>query len=61
MTNANPDDPRFYHRIKDHTSLRVFEGLIRVIINEPRQIIVTNRTYVRLHGYAKEKAYLAHR
>ncbi|MCL0028589.1 hypothetical protein M1N23_00375 [Dehalococcoidia bacterium] len=35
MTNANPDDPRFYHRIKDHTSLRVFEGLIRVIINEP--------------------------
>ncbi len=58
VINANPDAQRAYRRVKDRTSLGLFERPVGIVIDDQDRIIVTDSTRGRLQVYAKDKDYL---
>ena len=58
VINSNPDAQKAYRRVKDRTSLGLFERPVGMAIDSEDRIIVTDSTRGRLQIYAKEKDYM---
>ena len=58
VINANPDAQRAYRRVKDRTSLGLFQRPVGIAIDDQDRIIVTDSTRGRLQVYAKDSGYL---
>ena len=58
VINSNPDAQKAYRRVKDRTTLGLFERPVGMAIDSEDRIIVTDSTRGRLQIYAKEKDYM---
>ena len=58
VINSNPDAQKAYRRVKDRTSLGLFERPVGLTIDSEDRLIVTDSTRGRLQVYAKEKDYM---
>ena len=58
VINSNPDAQKAYRRVKDRTSLGLFERPVGMAIDSEDRIIITDSTRGRLQIYAKEKDYM---
>ena len=58
VINSNPDAQKAYRRVKDRTSLGLFERPVGLTVDSEDRIIVTDSTRGRLQVYAKEKDYM---
>ena len=58
VINSNPDAQKAYRRVKDRTSLGLFERPVGIAIDSDDRIIITDSTRGRLQIYAKEKDYM---
>ena len=58
VINSNPDAQKAYRRVKDRTSLGLFERPVGIAVDSEDRIIVTDSTRGRLQIYAKEKDYM---
>ena len=58
VVESNPDVVKAYRRVKDRTSMGLFERPVGLAIDEEDRLIVTDSTRGRLQVYAKEKDYL---
>ena len=58
VINSNPDAQKAYRRVKDRTTLGLFERPVGLTIDSEDRLIVTDSTRGRLQVYAKEKDYL---
>ena len=58
VINSNPDAQKAYRRVKDRTSLGLFERPVGLTVDSEDRLIVTDSTRGRLQIYAKEKDYM---
>ena len=58
VINSNPDAQKAYRRVKDRTSLGLFERPVGLTVDSEDRIIIADSTRGRLQVYAKEKDYL---
>lgn len=58
VINSNPDAQKAYRRVKDRTSLGLFERPVGLTVDSEDRIIITDSTRGRLQIYAKEKDYM---
>ena len=58
VINSNPDAQKAYRRVKDRTSLGLFERPVGLTVDSEDRIIITDSTRGRLQIYAKEKSYM---
>ena len=58
VINSNPDAQKAYRRVKDRTSLGLFERPVGIAVDSEDRLIVTDSTRGRLQIYAKEKDYM---
>ena len=58
VINSNPDAQKAYRRVKDRTSLGLFERPVGLTVDAEDRIIITDSTRGRLQVYAKEKDYM---
>ncbi len=58
VINSNPDAQKAYRRVKDRTTLGLFERPVGLTVDSEDRIIVTDSTRGRLQIYAKEKQYM---
>ena len=58
VINSNPDAQKAYRRVRDRTSLGLFERPVGLTVDSEDRIIITDSTRGRLQVYAKEKNYL---
>ena len=58
VINSNPDAQKAYRRVKDRTTLGLFERPVGLTVDSEDRIIVTDSTRGRLQIYAKEKHYM---
>ena len=58
VINSNPDAQKAYRRVKDRTTLGLFERPVGLTIDSEDRLIVTDSTRGRLQIYAKEKDYM---
>ncbi len=58
VINSNPDAQKAYRRVKDRTTLGLFERPVGLTVDSEDRLIVTDSTRGRLQIYAKEKDYM---
>lgn len=58
VINSNPDAQKAYRRVKDRTTLGLFERPVGLTVDSEDRIIVTDSTRGRLQVYQKEKDYM---
>ncbi len=58
VINSNPDAQKAYRRVRDRTSLGLFERPVGITVDSEDRLIVTDSTRGRLQVYAKEKNYM---
>ena len=58
VIRSNPDAQKAYRRVKDRTSLGLFERPVGLTVDSEDRIIITDSTRGRLQVYAKEKNYM---
>ena len=58
VINSNPDAQKAYRRVKDRTTLGLFERPVGLTVDSEDRIIITDSTRGRLQVYAKEKDYM---
>ena len=58
VVEANPDSVKAYRRVKDKTSLALFNRPVGISVDDQDRIIITDSTRGRLQVYEKEKGYM---
>ena len=58
VINSNPDAQKAYRRVKDRTTLGLFERPVGITVDSEDRVIITDSTRGRLQIYAKEKDYM---